>query len=36
MTIPLKKNSHYKFDIYYKYQNGFLDGVKNSVSFIYN
>lgn len=34
-TIPLQ-NSYYHFDIYYKYENGFIDGVKESLDFTYN
>lgn len=34
ITIPLR-NSYYQFDIYYKYKNGFLDGIKDSLNFIY-
>ena len=34
ITIPLG-NSYYQFDIYYKYKNGFLDGIKDSLNFIY-
>ena len=30
VTIPLN-NSYYHFDIYYKYTNGFLDGVKTAL-----
>ena len=32
VTIPLK-NSYYKFDIYYKYTNGYLNGKKTSLDF---
>ena len=35
-SIPLNRNSHYKFDIYYKYENGTLDGKKEVLEFIYN
>ena len=35
ITIPLR-NSYYSFDIYYKYNLGIIDGVKENVSFIYN
>lgn len=36
MTIPLIKNSHYRFDIYYRYTNGFADGKKDTLSFTYS
>lgn len=35
MTIPLS-NSHYQFDIYYKYTNGLLDGTKQTLNFTYS
>ena len=35
VTVPLN-NSYYHFDIYYKYENGFIDGVKESLDFTYN
>ena len=35
ITIPLQ-NSYYRFDIYYKYNLGIIDGVKETISFIYN
>lgn len=34
-TLPLS-NNYYQFDIYYKYKNGFLDGIKETISFTYN
>lgn len=36
MTIPIKRNDHYTFDIYYKYENGLLDGNKSSLNLIYS
>ena len=36
MTIPIKRNDHYTFDIYYKYENGLLDGTKTSLNLIYS
>lgn len=36
MTILLNKNSHYQFDIYYKYENGLIDGNKVNLNFTYN
>ena len=36
MTINLNKNSHYSFDIYFKYDKGLIDGKKVNISFIYN
>ena len=36
MTILLNKNSHYQFDIYYRYENGLIDGNKVNLSFTYN
>ena len=36
MTIPLNKNSHYSFNIYYKYEQSYIDGNKTSFSFTYN
>lgn len=35
-SIPINKNTHYKFDIYYKYSNGLLNGPKETLEFIYN
>ena len=36
MSIPIHRNNHYQFDIYYKYENGLIDGSKVTLSFIYN
>ena len=35
-SIPIHRNNHYQFDIYYKYENGLIDGSKVTLSFIYN
>ena len=35
VTIPLQ-SGYYEFIIYYKYNFGMLDGIKSSISIIYN